>query len=307
MAAMTASPSQFGVRFWGVRGSYPTTGLRTSAIGGDTSCVEVRVGDQRLIFDAGTGIIPLGKELCRNAQAHAANYVFLSHTHIDHLMGLYFFEPLLTAGVRSFIYGPGRSNGALQRTLRQLTHNNLFPVNFEDLKGKIEIHSLGGGEALRFGAPGKRLMVIKGPSSQPKAIGELSISTHKSSAHPRAGVMLYRIEFRGKTLVYATDVEQRPGGYDDVIEFAHGADLLIHDAQYLHGEYYSKTKSKKGWGHSTIDMAAEVAAKAQVKKLALFHHEPQHDDPAMRRIAKLGKKLFANSIVAYQGLELKLL
>ena len=118
--------------------------------------------------------------------------------------------------------------------------------------------------------------------------------------------MLYRIKYRGKTLVYATDVEQQAGGYADIIEFAQGADMLIHDAQYLHGEYYSKTKSKTGWGHSTIEMAAEVAVKAQVKQLVLFHHEPQHDDAAMRRIARLSKSLFPDAIVAYQGLELKL-
>jgi ribonuclease BN (tRNA processing enzyme) len=191
--------------------------------------------------------------------------------------------------------------------LRQLTHSNLFPVTFDELKGKIEVHSLGGGETLRFGAPGKRFAVRKHPPARQNPNGELSITTHQSPAHPREGVMLYRIEYRGKTLVYATDVEQRPGGHADIIAFAHGADMLIHDAQYLHGEYYSRSKSKKGWGHSTIEMAAEVAAKAQVKKLVLFHHEPQHDDPAMGRIARLSKKLFASSIVAYQGLELKLL
>lgn len=307
MAAMIPGPNDFRVRFWGVRGSYPTTGQSTSEIGGDTSCVEISVAGQRLIFDAGTGIIPLGKAICRRAASHPTSYVFLSHTHIDHLLGLYFFEPLLTAGARSFIYGPGRSNGALQQTLRQLTHSNLFPVTFDDLKGKIEVHSLGGGETLRFGAPGKRLTVRKHPPARQNPNGELSITTHQSQAHPREGVMLYRIEYRGKTLVYATDVEQRPGGYTDVIAFADGADMLIHDAQYLHGEYYSRTKSKKGWGHSTIEMAAEVAAKARVKQLVLFHHEPQHDDSAMRRIARLGKKLFPGSIVASQGLELKLL
>ena len=307
MAAMTLGPNDFRVRFWGVRGSYPTTRPGTGDIGGDTSCVEISVGGRRLIFDAGTGIIQLGKEICRRAAIHPTSYVFLSHTHIDHLMGLYFFDPLLTAGTRSFIYGPGRSNGALQQTLRQLTDNNLFPVTFDELKGKIEVHSLGGGEALRFGAPGKQLKVRKSRTSPNNSNGELSITTHKSPAHPREGVMLYRIEYRGKTLVYATDVEQRQGGYPGVIEFAHGADMLIHDAQYLHGEYYSRTKSKKGWGHSTIEMAAEVAAKARVKQLVLFHHDPQHDDPAMGRIARLSKKLFANSVVAYQGLELKLL
>jgi len=306
MAAMTARPNDFRVRFWGVRGSYPTTGQRTSDIGGDTSCVEVTVAGQRLIFDAGTGIIPLGKELCRRDSSDPIAYVFLSHTHIDHLMGLYFFEPLLTAGARSFIYGPGRSNRALWRTLQQLTHSNLFPVTLDELKGKTEVHSLAGGEALHFGAPGKRLALSKPARSRRDNKGELSIHTHKSPAHPREGVMLYRVEYAGKTLVYATDVEQQPGGYSDIIEFARGADLLIHDAQYLHGEYHAKTQSKKGWGHSTIEMAAAVAAKAQVRQLVLFHHEPQHDDSAMRRIERLGKKLFANSLVAYQGLELQL-
>ena len=159
---------------------------------------------------------------------------------------------------------------------------------------------------MRFSAPGARLTLRKLPPPRRNDDGQLSITTHKSSAHPRDGVMLYRVEYHGKTLVYATDVEEQPGGYADVIEFARGADLLIHDAQYLHGEYHSKTKSKKGWGHSTVEMAAAVAAKAQVKKLVLFHHEPQHDDRAMRRIERLGKKLFAESIVAYQGLELTL-
>ena len=91
MAAMTLAPNDFRVRFWGVRGSYPTTGPSTSHIGGDTSCVEISVAGRRLIFDAGTGIIPLGKVICRRGASSSVNYVFLSHTHIDHLMGLYFF------------------------------------------------------------------------------------------------------------------------------------------------------------------------------------------------------------------------
>ncbi len=163
MAAMAPGRNDFRVRFWGVRGSYPTTGPGTRDIGGDTACVEVNVGGQRLIFDAGTGIIPLGKEICRRAATAPLAYVFLSHTHIDHLLGLYFFAPLLTAGARSFIYGPGRSNGALWRTLQQLTHSNLFPVTFDELKGKTEVHSLAGGEVMRFSAPGARLTLRKPP------------------------------------------------------------------------------------------------------------------------------------------------
>lgn len=305
MAAMATRTREFKVRFWGVRGSYPTAGPATRAIGGDTSCVEVNVAGRRLIFDAGTGIIALGKAIGRRAAA-TDSYIFLSHTHIDHLMGLFFYEPLLRAGTRSFIYGPGSSAPALRQTLRQLSDSNLFPVTLDEFKGKSTIQSLRGGESLRFDASGKPPTMGKSAVARPQANHQLIVDSHKSPAHPRDGVILYRVSYAGKTLVYATDVEQQSGGFADIIEFARGADLLIHDAQYLHGEYHSKTQSKHGWGHSTVEMAAEVAAKAQVKQLVLYHHEPQHDDPAMKRIEKLGKKLFAKSMIAYQGLELKL-
>ena len=294
------------VRFWGVRGSYPTTTSSSRDFGGNTSCVEITAGGQRLIFDAGTGIIPLGKEICNGASARPAAYVFLSHTHIDHVMGLCFFEPLLTPDARSFIYGPGNSHGALTRSLQQLTHSDLFPVSFDELKGKKEIHSLVGGELIRFRAPGKRPIVEKNSAPAQPSSGELTIVAHKSPAHPRFGVMLYRVNYQGKSVVYATDIEQQEGGYPDVIEFARGADLLIHDAQYLHDEYSSTSKPKKGWGHSTIEMAAAVAKKANVKRLVLFHHEPLHDDKAMRAIERCAKALFPTTLTARENLEVRL-
>jgi ribonuclease BN (tRNA processing enzyme) len=118
--------------------------------------------------------------------------------------------------------------------------------------------------------------------------------------------MLYRVNFGGKSVVYATDVEQKDGGYPEIIEFARGADLLIHDAQYRQDEYLSAARSKKGWGHSTIEMAAEVAKKAGVRRLALFHHEPSHDDKTMRVIEREGKRLFPQSLVAHERLEILL-
>jgi phosphoribosyl 1,2-cyclic phosphodiesterase len=114
------SDSQFRVQFWGVRGSYPTANSSNRHFGGNTSCVEVRAGGRRLIFDAGTGIIPLGKELCDGASPPPSAYIFLSHTHIDHVMGLCFFEPLLTPRARTFILGPGDRPGDLTRSLRHL-------------------------------------------------------------------------------------------------------------------------------------------------------------------------------------------
>jgi phosphoribosyl 1,2-cyclic phosphodiesterase len=298
--------SRFSVKFWGVRGSYPTVDAGTLEFGGNTSCVEARIDGRRLIFDAGTGIIPLGKELC-NGAATPAVYVFLSHTHIDHVMGLCFFEPLLTPKARSFIFGPGASRGALTRSLRHLTHSHLFPVSLDELKGKKEIVSLAGGEVVRFGAAGRRPNIepARAPNGYPGE--ELVITTCKSAAHPLNGVMLYRVHYGKKSFVYATDIEQQEGGYPEIIEFARGADLLIHDAQYVQSEYASRAKPRRGWGHSTVDAAAKVAEKARVKQLVLFHHEPTHDDRTMRKIARDVKRLFRSTVVAKEGMQIELL
>lgn len=298
--------SAFRVRFWGVRGSYPTTSPSNRQFGGNTSCVEVRAGRHCLIFDGGTGIISLGKQLCASASPPEAAYVFLSHTHIDHVMGLCFFEPLLTPKTRTFILGPGDSPGALTRSLRHLTHSHLFPVSLDELKGRKEIFSLVGGAVVRFGAPGGRPK-ISPPRSGNGVVGDdLTVVTCKMPAHPLNGVMLYRVWYKKKSIVYATDIEQQEGGYPEIVEFARDADLLIHDAQYSRDEYYSKAKPKKGWGHSTIETAAEVARAAMVKRLVLFHHEPMHDDRTMREIVQQSKSLFPASAVAREGMTLSI-
>lgn len=296
----------FRIKFWGVRGSYPTVAAETLGFGGNTSCVEVKADGRRLIFDAGTGIIPLGKELCNGAIVPPTAYVFLSHTHIDHVMGLCFFEPLLTPKAHSFILGPGATHGALTRSLRHLTNSHLFPVSLDELKGKKEIFSLAGGELIRFDANARRPKIEPPKAPYAGSRNDLFITTCKSPAHPLNGVMLYRVHFRNKSVVYATDIEQQEGGYAEVIEFARGADLLIHDAQYLREEYSGHIKPRKGWGHSTIDMAAGVAAKAQIKRLVLFHHEPTHDDRTMKKIEKEAKQLFGSTTVAREGMEISL-
>jgi ribonuclease BN (tRNA processing enzyme) len=289
-----------------VRGSYPTADPRTLTIGGNTSCVEVAVAGRRLIFDAGTGIITLGKELCDGASFPPSAYVFLSHTHIDHVMGLCFFEPLLTAKAHTFILGPGDTHGALTRSLLHLTNSHLFPVSLDELKGKKEIFSLAGGEVIRFRSRGKRPKIEGNSTTNGADTNELMIKTCKSPAHPLNGVMLYRVHYKNKSVVYATDIEQQEGGYPEIIEFVRGTDLLIHDAQYLHEEYFSRAKPRKGWGHSTLDMAIDVAKKAEVKRLVLFHHEPTHDDKTMKKIAKQAKRLFRSSVVAHEGMEIVL-
>ncbi len=116
--------------------------------------------------------------------------------------------------------------------------------------------------------------------------------------------MLYRIEFGGRALVYATDVEAPKGGHEDVVDLARGADVLIHDSQYTDHEYFEAQHTKAGWGHSTVRMAAEVAREAGVGSLLLYHHDPSHDDAEVLQLERLAQSIFPNSQAAYEGLEL---
>jgi phosphoribosyl 1,2-cyclic phosphodiesterase len=280
----------FRVRFWGVRGSYPVSGRGKLRFGGHTSCVEVEAGRQRLIFDAGTGIIPLGQRLVKRPVEKL--HLFLSHTHHDHIFGLYFFEPLFNPGSRISIAGPAASRKPLGKVLESAMDSSLFPIGLKDLDAKTKFTTLRGGEKISL--PDRGLNA------------EVRVLTHKSEAHPKNGVMLYRVCYNGKSLVYATDVEEERGGYPDVIEFARGADVLIHDAQYLEAEYFSRTKPRKGWGHSIVQRAAEVARKARVKRLVLFHHEPTHDDETIRQMERIARRTFAQTVAAYEGLEIEI-
>lgn len=298
--------THFRVRFWGVRGSYPTSGSRILRFGGRTSCVEVQVGGHHLIFDAGTGIIPLGKELLQIRNSSLDLHIFLSHTHHDHLIGLYFFEPLIKASARLFIFGPDSAQKSLKRTLQIAMDSQFFPIGLEELKAQKKIHSLKGDETIRLRAAGGKPRVERKVFLHKMANDEVTIEAHKSSAHPKNGVLLYRVHYRGRSLVYATDIEEKKGGYRDVIGFVRGADLLIHDAQYTTAEYLSRKNSRRGWGHSTVSRAIEVAKKANVKRLILFHHDPMHNDKALLKMEREARRLFPATTAAYQGMVLDL-
>jgi phosphoribosyl 1,2-cyclic phosphodiesterase len=296
--------NDFFLRFWGVRGSYAVSYRDALKYGGNTSCVEVVAGKHHIILDAGTGIIGLGKELVKNNPNPLSLNLFLSHTHHDHLSGFYFFDPLFDERNRINIFGPGSGKRSLAKTLRMAMEPALFPIGLDALEAKKFIWSLVGGEniALRD-RQGPR--ITKAISLRDKDREQPIIITHGSPAHPN-GVILYRVLFQGKSLVYATDLEETAGGYPDVIEFTRDADVLIHDAQYLESEYISAANPRRGWGHSTVESATEVAKKAGVKQLVLFHHEPTHDDRCIDQILKLARRRFPGTTVAAEGMIMRL-
>ncbi len=282
---------QLTLKFWGVRGSHPTPGAGTVKYGGNTACVEVRAGSRTIILDAGTGIIPLGRDLARRARADRGALepvIFISHLHHDHTQGFPFFVPAYLPSARLHIFGPGVTDDALARVLDSNQSPPTFPVGLRETDA-VAISE----EEVRVGAAGERS-------------GEVSVRIMRSYAHP-GGVYVYRIEWRGRSIVYATDTEGYVGTDRRLVEFARGADVLIHDAQYSSEHYDGQLPgfpSTQGYGHSTAEMACEVAAAAGAGGLVLFHHEPAYSDATIASIEAGARAIFPNTVAAYEGLTL---
>jgi len=275
------------VRFWGVRGSRPVPGPATAKTGGNTSCVEIRIGTRSILFDAGTGIVPCGARLVRQQSAGEV-HIFLSHLHHDHIEGLRFFPPLYEKDWRCRVYGPETETGDFAERLRATMGGYLFPVAADDLPGKLDVRSLVDNEQVDLGGT---------PA--------LSVESAHSNAHPNFGVRLYRLRYGQRVIVYATDVEAPAGGFEEVVRFAAGADVLIHDAQYTDHEYSRAENGRTGWGHSTVRMAAEVARAAGVGRLLLYHHDPERKDADIPKMERAARAIFPRTKAAYEGLRVQ--
>jgi phosphoribosyl 1,2-cyclic phosphodiesterase len=296
---------RFTVRFWGVRGSYPVPGLSTLLFGGNTACVEVRVGEHLVILDAGTGIIGLGRKLARQNDPVVATLLF-SHTHHDHTQGFPFFEPADRESTVLYMFGPRDFGQSIEESLGRAMLAPTFPIRINDLKSlrlignftdESQVLLLGNDHECRL-----ENVHHRGHDIPPEAV---QIHLLRSYAHPN-GVNVYRISWQGKSLVYATDTESYVGGDTRLIAFARDADLLIHDAQYMDDEYVAAIESKQGWGHSTHSMALAACKQASVKRLAFFHHDPSHCDEQLLRIERSCQSEFPQCFMAAEGLTLTL-
>ena len=298
----------FTVKFWGVRGSYPTPGPQTVYYGGNTACVGVCAGGHTIILDAGTGIIPLGRELAARARQDGGTpprpiLILFSHLHNDHTQGFPFFGPAYNPAARLHLYGPGASERALEELLARNQTPPAFPLALRDMNAAREIRAIGELDGILLDENGIRL-TRGGDSDSPEAV---VVRLIKSYAHP-GGVYLYRIAWRGRSLVYATDIEGYIGGDRRLTAFAKDADLLIHDAQYSEQHYHGLNgwASTQGFGHSTPQMACETASADGVKRLALFHHDPSYDDESVYDLEEQAQSIFKTTFSAREGLEVDL-
>ena len=310
---MTTGGNKFIVRFRGVRGSHPSPGPGTVRYGGNTSCVEVRAGNHLIILDAGTGIVSLGNEIAKNHQNSGKKpqtttvTILFSHTHHDHTQGFAFFKPAYHPRTTCHLYGPRLKDVELEKGLATAMVSPYFPVSLSELSSVLNIRSLHETE----------IILYEDSSSTPKILNyfrdnhskepfQVRVRVMHSLAHPNGGVFVYKIEMDGKSLVYATDTEGYSGGDQKLIRFAKGTDLLIHDSQYMPNDYVQGDMVVQGFGHSTVDMAAEVAAQAGAKRLALFHYDPFYDDSTVERMEKRAQDIFKDSIASHEGLEIEL-
>jgi phosphoribosyl 1,2-cyclic phosphodiesterase len=291
---------QLRVKFWGVRGSYPAPGAGTIKYGGNTACVEIRIGERTIILDAGTGIIPLGRELARQKRGGDI-LLLLSHLHHDHTQGFPFFVPAYLPNVRLHIFGPGGTPETLSQVLEHNQSSETFPISLREMASSKDIQSVRESQIIVWDGAGVHIV-----ESTP-GLGEnaIVIRIHRSYAHP-GGVYVYRITWRGQSIVYATDTEGYVGTDRRLVQFAKDADLLIHDAQYLEAHYRGQLTgfpATQGYGHSTVTMACEVAFASQARQLILFHHDPSYSDAMVAGMEATAKAQFSEVRAAYEGLE----
>lgn len=300
---------EFIIRFWGVRGSYPAPGSATVRYGGNTSCVEIDANGRTIILDAGTGIVTLGRALARQARERGKKVeavLLFSHLHHDHTQGFPFFVPAFIPGARISIYGPDFLGSTPQATLAQVMQPPYFPIRLTDMSAGLSFNVLRETDSLSIGAPGEEIRMHS--SSAAVDDDRVRVRVLRSYAHP-GGIYHYRIDWQGRSVVYATDTEGYVNGDRRLAAFARGADVLIHDAQYTDEHYLGLAPGlsvTQGFGHSTVSMACQTAMTCEARQLVLFHHAPEYEDAQLDQIGQRAQEIFANTLVAREGLEIRL-
>lgn len=264
------------VRFWGVRGSIAVSGGSFLRTGGNTTCIELEHEGARLVLDGGTGLQAFGSALIEEQGPAAELTVLFSHVHWDHIQGVPFFGPAFHPDSKIVFAGAPGVADALAQQMRPPT----FPVGIEALRARLDFVELSPRQVLE--------------------IGPFTVHV-ESMSHPD-GILIYRIEAGGRSVVFATDIEHGDTLDRRLLDLAEGANLLIHDAQYTEGEYRGETgPSRRGWGHSSWEQAVEAGRLAGVDQLALFHHDPTRTDPQVAMIESIAARRLRGTFAAREG------
>jgi len=267
-----------GLSFWGVRGSIACPSPTHVLYGGNTSCLEVRAGAERIILDAGTGLRELGNHFMRDDVRRAS--LLLTHTHWDHINGFPFFKPAYVSNRRFRIMAGHLDRLGVRDILAGQMAEPTFPVPLEAMHGELDFEDFTAGDSFDL-VPGVHVRTAK-------------------LNHPNRATG-YRIEHAGKAVCYVTDTEHVIGQPDQsVLGLIEGADLVVYDSTYTDEEFPLHV----GWGHSTWQEAVRLCRAANVKRLAIFHHDPDHDDAFMDRVGAEARAQWEGAFVAREKMTL---
>ena len=276
------------LKFYGTRGSIPVCDTGFQQFGGNTTCLQITFTDMNriAIIDAGTGLRNLGRDLRAIGHKQDQIPIVFTHFHWDHIQGFPFFAPAYDLSQKITLLTLGR--GQTVTNLREI-----FEVQMQSEYSPVQLDHMGATfEFLQIADASQHFSGINNV--------ETVVSAQRHN-HP-GGAYSFRIERGGKVLVVCTDVEHGEQIDQRLVELARGADLLIHDAQYTAEEL----QERRGWGHSSFDQAMQVAEMADVRRLALTHHDPEHDDEFLQRIENLCRERFPNVVLAREGMEIAL-
>lgn len=272
--------TDFQVIFWGVRGSIPVPGPDTLKYGGNTSCVQVQIGKRLFIFDAGSGIYSLGRELIKNSSELSGD-IFITHTHWDHIQGFPFFAPAFVKGNHFRLYGQSKIDTTFADLMAGQMVYQHFPVSLDQMGAVFEFCELDSGVYLDLG-------------------DGISLKTILNN-HPNGGLS-YRLDYQGRSCCYITDTEHSPEINDELCRFVQNADLVIYDTHFTDEEY----PRYMGWGHSTWQEGIKLVETAGAKRLVLFHHANFRSDSEMEAIEKQARTRMSNCIAAREGMVINL-
>ena len=271
----------FAVKFWGVRGSIACPSARHVGYGGNTSCLEVIAGEERIVLDAGTGIRSLGHEFLKDDVRSA--HLLLTHAHWDHINGFPFFAPAFQSARRfKIMAGHLSSEGGVKAVFAGQMAQPTFPVPLEAMSGQLEFEDFEAGDQLNL-SPG--------------------ILVRTASLNHPSGATGYRLEYGGQSICYVTDTEHVVGKPDqEILGLIEGADLVIYDSTYTDEEFPSRV----GWGHSTWQEGVRLCRAANAKQLAIFHHDPDHDDDFMHALEREARAEWDGATVARETMVIRL-
>tara|TARA_B110000116_G_scaffold268885_1_gene283764 strand:- start:1190 stop:2017 length:828 start_codon:yes stop_codon:yes gene_type:complete len=270
------------IRFWGCRGSFPSFDENKVIYGGDTSCVELRTPDNKMIvLDMGTGLKRLGQKIVNDSSFPKNISIFLSHYHLDHIQGFLMFAPLFNPEYNITIYSRLSNGKNFKEILNQFIQPEIWPVMIDDLPANLSFITI---------------------DDNPVKISDNTEVFTSLHPHPNKAYSI-KLNIFGKIITYVTDCEHPKDHLNpNVVEFASNSDVLIHDAQYT----IEDLDLHAGWGHSSWKNAVDVAIQSNSKKLILFHHSPDYDDQQISNIEKKAQMNFSDVISARQDLEIEI-